>query len=143
VIKKKTSKKLLYSNTLSSKISNSCLTYTEVVKIRKCFRCNKLSSPASNPNKGVGGVMVFNATFNNISAITWRSVLLVEETRVPEKTTDLPEVTDKLDHKCCIEYTSPWTVFELITLVVIGTDCTGSHKPNYHTIMTRTAPPKL
>jgi len=33
--------------------------------------------------------MAFNATFNNISAITWRSVLLVEETRVPEKTTDL------------------------------------------------------
>jgi hypothetical protein len=28
-------------------------------------------------------VMVFNATFNNISAISWRSVLLVEETRVP------------------------------------------------------------
>jgi hypothetical protein len=24
--------------------------------------------------------MVFNATFNNISAISWRSVLLVEET---------------------------------------------------------------
>jgi hypothetical protein len=29
-----------------------------------------------------GGVMVFNATFNNISAILWWSVLLVEETRV-------------------------------------------------------------
>jgi hypothetical protein len=28
-------------------------------------------------------VMVFNATFNNISVILWRSVLLVEETRVP------------------------------------------------------------
>jgi hypothetical protein len=27
-------------------------------------------------------VMVFNATFNNISAISWQSVLLVEETRV-------------------------------------------------------------
>jgi len=26
--------------------------------------------------------MVFNATFNNISAISWRSVLLVGETRV-------------------------------------------------------------
>jgi hypothetical protein len=25
-------------------------------------------------------VMVFNATFNNISVISWRSVLLVEET---------------------------------------------------------------
>ena len=27
--------------------------------------------------------MVFNATFNNISVITWRSVLLVEDTGVP------------------------------------------------------------
>jgi hypothetical protein len=27
--------------------------------------------------------MVFNATFNTISAISWHSVLLVEETRVP------------------------------------------------------------
>jgi hypothetical protein len=27
--------------------------------------------------------MVFNATFNNILAISWRSVLLVEETGVP------------------------------------------------------------
>jgi len=30
-----------------------------------------------------GCLMVFNATFNNISAISWRSVLLVEETGVP------------------------------------------------------------
>jgi hypothetical protein len=28
-------------------------------------------------------IIVFNATFNNISVISWRSVLLVEETRVP------------------------------------------------------------
>jgi len=28
-------------------------------------------------------VMVCNATFNNISVISWRSVLLVEETGVP------------------------------------------------------------
>jgi hypothetical protein len=28
----------------------------------------------------VGWFMVFNATFNNISAISWRSVILVEET---------------------------------------------------------------
>jgi hypothetical protein len=28
-------------------------------------------------------VMVFNATFNNISVISWQSVLLVEETGVP------------------------------------------------------------
>ena len=36
--------------------------------------------------------MVFNATFNNISVILWRSIVLVE------KTTDLPKVTDKLYH---------------------------------------------
>ena len=28
------------------------------------------------------GVMVFNATFKNISVLSWRSVLLLEETRV-------------------------------------------------------------
>jgi hypothetical protein len=36
--------------------------------------------------------MVFNATFNNISAISWRLVLLMKET------TDLSKVTDKLYH---------------------------------------------
>ena len=33
-------------------------------------------------NSGVR-VMVFNATFNNISVILWQSVLLVEETEIP------------------------------------------------------------
>jgi hypothetical protein len=37
---------------------------------------------------------------------------------------------------CCIEYTSPWTGFELTTLVVIGTVCTFSCKSNYQTITT-------
>jgi hypothetical protein len=32
--------------------------------------------------KDMFGLMVLNATFNNISAISWQSVLLVEETRV-------------------------------------------------------------
>ena len=32
--------------------------------------------------------------FNNNSVIWCRSVLLVEETRVPEKTTDLSQVTE-------------------------------------------------
>jgi len=30
-------------------------------------------------------VIVFNATFNNILAISWRSVLLVEETGLPQE----------------------------------------------------------
>ena len=28
-------------------------------------------------------IMMLNATFNNISVISWRSVLLIDETRVP------------------------------------------------------------
>jgi hypothetical protein len=30
-------------------------------------------------------VMAFNTTFNNISVVSWQSVLLVEETGVPEE----------------------------------------------------------
>ena len=37
---------------------------------------------------------------------------------------------------------SPWTEFELISLVVISTNCTGSCKFNCHTITTTTAPPQ-
>ena len=45
------------------------------------------------------GSMVFNATFNNIFLISWRSALLVE------KTSDLSQVTEKLNH--IMRYTSP------------------------------------
>ena len=34
-------------------------------------------------SRGGRGIMVFNATFNNNAAISWLSVLLVEETGVP------------------------------------------------------------
>ena len=75
--------------------------------------------------------MVFNATFNNISVVFWRWVLLVEETWENHR---------NFIKWCCIEYTSPWTVFELTTSMVIGTDCVGSCKSNYHAITTMTAP---
>ena len=42
--------------------------------------------------------MVFNATFNDISDILWRSVLLVEEIGVPGENHDLLQVTYKLYH---------------------------------------------
>ena len=42
--------------------------------------------------------MVFNASFNNISAISYQSALLMEETGVQQKTTDLSQVTEKLNH---------------------------------------------
>ena len=42
--------------------------------------------------------MVFYVIFNNISVISWWSVLLVEESGVSGKNTDLSQVTDKLYH---------------------------------------------
>ena len=44
---------------------------------RKTFSCHVTSVSVN--------VMVFNATFNNISVISWRSVLLMEETKVRGK----------------------------------------------------------
>ena len=44
-------------------------------------------------------VMVFNATFNNISIISeYRQLYWWRKPEYMEKTTDLSQVTDKLDH---------------------------------------------
>jgi len=56
----------------------------------------------------------------------------------PEKTTDLPQVTDKLYHVLLYWIHLTWVGFKLITLVVRFTYCTGSCKSNYHAITTMT-----
>jgi hypothetical protein len=58
-----------------------------------CLRHNiaeLLLKLALNTNQSIkrvsrASVMVLNATFNNISVISWQSVLLVEDTGVPEE----------------------------------------------------------
>ena len=50
------------------------------------------------PKRVMVMAMVFNATFNHILVISWRSVLLVEDTRVPGENHRPAEVTDKLAH---------------------------------------------
>jgi hypothetical protein len=51
-------------------------------------------------------LMVFNATFNNISVISWRPVLVVEESDYPERTTDHGQATGKLYHlRLRVEFT--------------------------------------
>jgi hypothetical protein len=79
--------------------------------------------------------MVFNATFYNISVISFWSVLFVEETGEPGE-----NVTDNLYH--IMLYTSPWSRFEL-TSVGIGTDSIGNCKSNYHTTTPTMAPGQL
>jgi hypothetical protein len=43
-------------------------------------------------------LIVFNATFSNISAISRQPVLVVEEAEYPERTTDHGQATGKLYH---------------------------------------------
>ena len=86
--------------------------------------------------------MELNATYNNISVISWQSFLLVEETRAPsENHWPVPSHWQTLSHTVMLYRVHlAWAWFELTTLVVIGTDCIGSCKSNYHTITTKTTP---
>ena len=79
--------------------------------------------------------MVFNATLNNISVISWRSVLLVEETGVPGE-----NYRPVASYIMLYRVHLVWAGFELTALVLIGTDCICNCKSNYPTIGTTTIP---
>jgi len=61
-------------------------------------------------------VMVFNATFINISVISWRWVLLVEETRLPGENHRPAAITDKRYHiEICLRAIPTYKVMNKIT----------------------------
>ena len=79
--------------------------------------------------------MVLNAMFNNISAILWRSCLLVEETGIHmESHRPVASHCQILSHN--VASRTPCHEQDFKTCI----DCTGNCKSNYHTITTMTAP---
>ena len=83
--------------------------------------------------------MVFNATFNNISVISWRSVLLVEETGVPGENHP-PAASHWQAYSHNVVSSTPH-LSRIQTYNVSG-DRHWLHKSNYHTI-TITTDPKI
>ena len=84
-------------------------------------------------------IMVVNASFQHYFSymVAVRFIGGVNR-RYPEKITDLPPTShwQILSHNVVSSTPCNKRGFELTTLVMIGTDCTGSYKFNYHTITT-------
>ena len=87
--------------------------------------------------KSLFGFMVFNATFTNISVISWRSVLLMEETG--ENHWAVVSNRQTLSHKV-VSSTPHLSGVRTRNFSGDSTDCTGSFKSNYHMITTTMAP---
>ena len=64
---------------IMSVLINFLLQNTNLVSVLSNFAQILLVISDRSDNFAKSGIMVFNATFNNISVISWRSVLLVEE----------------------------------------------------------------
>ena len=76
--------------------------------------------------------MVFNINCNTISAISWRSVLLAEQTGVHRETTYMPLISGKLYHIMLYRAHSVLSGIRAHNFNGDITDCKSRCKFNYH-----------
>ena len=100
---------------------------------KSSFRTTKCSLNSYDTESWDGCYMVLNATFNTISVISWRSVLLVEETGVSGENRQ-PDAGhwQTLSHYVVSNTPLHEQNSELTTLMVIGTDYIGSCKCSWY-----------
>jgi hypothetical protein len=83
---------------------------------------------------------VFNTTFKNINLKRGGQFYWWRKPEYTEESTDLSQVTDKVNLIIMHKVHLVWVEFKLTTLAVMGTYCIRSCKSNYQTITITTAP---
>jgi hypothetical protein len=98
-----------YGSWLYNYLCNQCLSPLKLVVAVSCLM------PLSTIFQLCHGSQLFDATFNNISVMSWQCFIggVARENHRPVASRWQTLIT-----QCCIEYTSPWAEFELTTLVV-------------------------
>ena len=116
-----------------------CISFITIIYTWKGRKINVVPPKRNHPHQMVGlwCLMPLSTIFQlyrGCQFYWWR------KSEYLQKTMDLPQVTDKISHTVVSSTHRLSEIRTRTTLVVIGTNCIGSYKSNYHMIMTMTAP---